>query len=170
MEIKIPVEKLRERGLYPKEGPLPPLVEDPSTKEVFYLNKTLYTKDEIKFMLEEFEKHKESIAPARATTRAEVIKDREGRFGSTLRGKTRCRPVIVLENSHKGDVTINGQRALELLSILKAQKQIGIKRPNMFELSNHGPNAGGINQNITKALSDQLNISYSLYSSWLQFE
>ena len=33
--------KLRERGLYPKEGPLPPLVEDPSTKEIFYLNNQL---------------------------------------------------------------------------------------------------------------------------------
>jgi hypothetical protein len=114
------IKALKDRGLYKDGDPLELMTQSPETKEVLYLKKQKYTDAELDKIVKYFEEERHNVPEMKKVPlSARDAYERERGEG-------------VFEDSGWGGYypqKYSADRALKMMAILKAQKQIGINRP-----------------------------------------
>jgi TP901 family phage tail tape measure protein len=137
LEEEAYIKKLTELGQYREGQSLPLLAEDTVGKNVYFLDKPQYSQKELQDIANQF-----SETPNLRTL--ELRSNENG--GSDF--------VMPRKNEYEADYTMDASRALQIMAIEKAKKQIGIDQPYQFHYS------GGAHESIH---ADQLEeVAYRL--------
>jgi TP901 family phage tail tape measure protein len=144
------ISKLKELGLHKDGEPLPVITENPSTKEIFYLSKEKYSQRELDEILKEVNENKnlrpiEQFDAAKKSDPDHVRMYGDQDFYAPAR------------NPYEGDAGQSAQRALQILAIDKAKKQIGIDQPYSYAV---GGEHQSLNQETIMELAAKLGVRF----------
>jgi hypothetical protein len=144
------VKKLIELGIYKQGDTLPVIAENPSTKEIFYLAKERYSQPELDQILKEVNDNANLRPIAQVDDAMRAEPNHERTFGNNDF-------YMPARNPYEAMTPQSAQRALQILAIDKAKKQIGIDQPYSYAV---GGEHHSLNEEVIKEVASKLGVRF----------
>jgi TP901 family phage tail tape measure protein len=144
------VKKLIELGIYKQGDTLPVMAENPSTKEIFYLAKERYSQSELDQILKEVNDNANLRPIAQVDDAMRAEPNHERTFGDNDF-------YMPARNPYEAMTPQSAQRALQILAIDKAKKQIGIDQPYSYAV---GGEHQSLNQDVIQEVASKLGVRF----------
>jgi len=144
------IKRLTELGLYKQGDPLPIMAENPSTKEIFYLAKEKYSQSELDQILKEINENSNLRPAAQVDDAMRARPNHERVFGNQDL-------YMPARSSYEVDTPMSAQRALQIIAIDKAKKQIGIDQPYLYAV---GGEHHSLNQDVIQEVASKLGVRF----------